>query len=96
VAGYSREEATHMGVARAVAEGEATVGLGIQAAASAYKLDFVQVCEERYDLVVPAERWDDGSLRALRSVVSSPRFKQALVALGGYDVTQTGQETRLE
>jgi putative molybdopterin biosynthesis protein len=96
VAGYEREEATHMGVARAVAEGEATVGLGIQAAASAYKLDFIHLGEERYDLVVPTERWDDGALRALRSVVSSPRYQQALVALGGYDVTQTGQETPLE
>jgi len=96
VAGYEREETTHMGVARAVAERQATVGLGIQAAASAYGLDFVRLGEERYDLVAHAERWDDESFSALRSVVTSPRFREALVALGGYEVTQTGEETRLE
>jgi molybdate-binding protein/DNA-binding transcriptional regulator YhcF (GntR family) len=94
--GYEREETTHMGVARAVAEGRARVGLGIQAAAGAYGLGFVRLGEERYDLVVPTERWDEQPLQALRSVVASSPFKQALVALGGYEVSQTGEETRLE
>jgi putative molybdopterin biosynthesis protein len=96
LAGYEREETTHMGVARTVAEGRATVGLGIQAAASAYRLEFVRLGEERYDLVVPGERWDDEPLVALRSVVGSSSFKQALTSLGGYEVSQTGEETRLE
>ncbi len=95
VAGYDREETTHMGVARAVAEGEATVGLGIQAAASAYGLDFVRLGEERYDLVVSARHWDDGSFDALRSIVASSHFREALTALGGYEVSETGVETRL-
>ena len=96
VAGYERESTTHMAVARAVAEGRATAALGIQAAATAYGLGFVRLGEERYDLVVPGERWDEEPLQALRSVVCSSPFKQALLALGGYEVTQTGQETRLE
>ena len=96
VGGYDREETTHTGVARAVAEGRATAGLGIQAAASAFGLDFVHLGEERYDLVVPAERWDGEPLAALRAVVASARFKDALVALGGYEVSHTGEATRLE
>ena len=96
IAGYEREETTHMGVARAVAEGRATVGLGIQAAATAYGLEFVRLGEERYDLIVPLEWWDEEPLEALRSVVGSAAFKQSLVALGGYEVSQTGEETRLE
>jgi molybdate-binding protein/DNA-binding transcriptional regulator YhcF (GntR family) len=96
VAGYDREETTHTGVARAVAEGRATAGLGIQAAASAFGLDFVRLGEERYDLVVPGERWDDAPLAALRAVVGSGRFKEAIFALGGYEVSQTGEATRLE
>jgi putative molybdopterin biosynthesis protein len=96
ICGYEREESTHMGVARAVAEGQATAGLGIEAAARAYGLGFIRLGEERYDLVIPAERWEDQSVRALRSVVGSMSFKQALLALGGYDVSQTGEETRLD
>lgn len=96
VAGYQREETTHTGVARAVAEGRATAGLGIQAAASAFGLDFVRLGEERYDLVVLGERWDEDPLVALRSVVASAPLKEALTALGGYDVSQTGEKTRLD
>ncbi len=96
ITGYEREETTHMGVARAVAEGRATAGLGIQAAASAYGQEFVRLGEERYDLVVPGERWDEEALEALRAVVGSSPFKQALTGLGGYEVSQTGEETRLQ
>jgi molybdate-binding protein/DNA-binding transcriptional regulator YhcF (GntR family) len=96
VSGFEREETTHIGVARAVAEGRATVGLGIQAAARVFGLDFVRLGEERYDLVVPGERWDDEALVALRAVVASAPFREALTGLGGYEVSQTGLETRLE
>jgi molybdate-binding protein len=96
IPGYEREETTHMGVARAVAEGRATAGLGIQAAAGAYGLEFVRLGEESYDLVVPGELWDEEPLEALRSVVGSSPFREALTALGGYEVSQTGEETRLE
>jgi putative molybdopterin biosynthesis protein len=96
IAGFEREETTHIGVARAVAEGRATVGLGIQAAASAFGLDFVRLAEERYDLVVPAEHWEEEGLQAARTVVASSPFKDALTALGGYEVSETGEETWLE
>jgi len=95
IVGYDQEESTHLGVARAVAEGRATAGLGISAAAVAYVLDFLPLGQERYDLVVPLEIWDTPPLRALRAVVVSPHFKQAVVAMGGYDVSETGRETQL-
>jgi putative molybdopterin biosynthesis protein len=95
IAGYEHEESTHLGVARAVAEGRATAGLGISAAATAYGLGFVPVGTERYDLVVPSEIWDLPSLRTLRAVVASHAFREAVTALGGYDTSDTGLETRL-
>ena len=96
IAGYDQEASTHLEVARAVAEGMATAGLGIGAAAAAYKLDFVPLGQERYDLVIPLEIWDTAPLRALRAVTLSPQFKQAVIALGGYDVSETGTETMLD
>ena len=92
IAGYDHEEATHMGVARAVSEGRATVGLGIAPAATAYDLGFVPLGKERYDLVVPFEIWESPTLQALRSVVCSSSFQDAVKALGGYDVSDTGME----
>ena len=71
------------------------MGLGVSAAAAAYGLDFVPLGEERYDLVVPLELWEEASLSALREVVASARFKEAVLALGGYDVTETGTAVRV-
>jgi molybdate-binding protein/DNA-binding transcriptional regulator YhcF (GntR family) len=92
VIGYEDEEMTHLGVARAVAEGRANAGLGIRAAATAYGLDFIPLGRERYDLVVPLPIWDTAPVRALRAVVSSAPFKETVLALGGYDVSETGVE----
>jgi len=90
--GYEREELTHLAVARAVEQGEATVGLGIQAAASAYGLDLVPLAREQYDLVLPESVWGSLAAQALIEVVRSARFKEAVVALGGYDTSETGSE----
>lgn len=95
ITGYDYEEPTHMGVARAVAEGRATAGLGISAAAAAYGLGFVPLGRERYDLVIPLEIWDSPELQVLRAVVSSSSFHAAVTALGGYDVSEMGTELRL-
>ncbi len=93
VVGYEREELTHLGVARAVDGGEATVGLGIHAAASAYGLDFVSLTEERYDLVFPEAVWRSPAAQALVAIARSARFGEAVAALGGYDTSETGRET---
>ena len=90
VPGYEREESTHLAVSRAVADGEATVGIGIGAAAAAYGLDFMPLGQERYDLVIPEENWASPEVGALRDVVGSAKFKDAVLDMGGYDVSQTG------
>lgn len=95
IKGYEDEEATHMGVARQVAEGRADVGLGISAAATAYGLDFVPLGQERYDLAIPLDLWNTPSVKSLRKVVGSSAYKDAVLALGGYDVTETGTELRV-
>lgn len=95
IAGYEHEESTHTGVARAVAEGRATAGLGIAPAATAYDLGFVPLGRERYDLVIPFEIWESPRILALRAVVSSGSFQEAVKALGGYDISETGSETIL-
>ncbi|GAB4549659.1 MAG: hypothetical protein Kow0063_44490 [Anaerolineae bacterium] len=93
LAGYEREELTHLAVARAVDQGEATAGLGIHAAAAACGLDFVPLTQERYDLVFLEATWHTPAAAAVLKVLHSPHFKEAVVGLGGYDTAETGQET---
>lgn len=93
ISGYKWEEATHLAVARAVEGGEASVGLGIHAAAAAYGLDFAPLAQERYDLVIPGRVWNTPAVQVLLTVVRSTRFKESVLTLGGYDTAETGQET---
>jgi putative molybdopterin biosynthesis protein len=93
--GYDVEKLTHLAVAGAIQQGEATAGLGIYAAASAYGLDFIPLTQEPYVLVFPETVRHSPVGQALVRVIRSARFKEAVLALGGYDTAQTGQETWL-
>ncbi len=93
---YDRAKLTHLAVAQAVEQGEATVGLGIQAATAAYGLDFVPLAQERYDLALPEEVWVTGPAQRLVDVIRSPAFEEAVKAVGGYDLSATGQESWIE
>jgi len=90
ILGYEREEYTHLAVAVAVASGSADVGLGIQSAAEALGLDYVFVGEERYDLAIPREFLEEPRMKAMIEVIQSKVFQEDVLALGGYDVRETG------
>jgi len=90
IAGYEREEYTHLAVAAAVASGVADGGLGISAAARALELEFVPLFKERYDLVIPHEYYLSPLLRPLLDLLHDVRFKQQVAALPGYDVSVMG------
>jgi putative molybdopterin biosynthesis protein len=92
IVGYADTERTHLGVARALAEGRAAAALGIQAAGAAYGLGFQPLTQERYDVVLPEEVWSTTAARQLVEVIRSAEFRDAVLALGGYDVAETGQE----
>lgn len=91
IAGYDREEYTHMNVAVAIASGSADAGMGIRAASVALDLDFVPVAEERYDLIVPAAFARDPRVCAALELISGDHeFQQKIVGLGGYNLRDTG------
>jgi putative molybdopterin biosynthesis protein len=91
IEGYEREEYTHMAVASAVLTGVADAGLGVLSAANALGLDFVPVARERYDIAIPAEFIDTEMMRALLKIIREDgEFKDAVVSMGGYDVSEMG------
>ena len=90
--GYAtRIETTHVAVATAVASGNADVGLGIEAAASAHGLRFVPLVEEDYFLVCLKPMLDSPLITGLRSVLVSPAWSEALRHLPGYGVHRPGE-----
>jgi putative molybdopterin biosynthesis protein len=48
------------------------------------------VITERYDLVIPAVHFDGPLVQTLLQIISSEEFKNQVMALGGYDVRETG------
>jgi putative molybdopterin biosynthesis protein len=92
ITGYEREEYTHMAVASAVLTGVADAGLGVLSAAVALGLDFVPVAKERYDLAIPEEFIETDMIKALLKIIrEDAEFKNAVLALGGYDVAEMGK-----
>jgi putative molybdopterin biosynthesis protein len=94
IAGYAREEHTHLAVAAAVAAGRVDAGLGVMAAARAFDLDFVPVTREPYDLVLAAETLDDPVTASLWTLLEDPGFRAAVEALGGYGTEEMGRRIR--
>ena len=91
VYGYEREELTHTSVAVQIASGSADVGMGIYSAARLYDLDFIPICIEEYDLLIPDQAWDDPRTQAMIRVMKSEKFKEKLTELGGYTITAPGE-----
>jgi len=90
IRGYDREEFTHNSVAALVAAGSADAGMGIYSAAKLHGLDFVPVCLEQYDFLVPDRSWGLSMVQMLLRAMGSEAFRLRLVALGGYVVGSPG------
>ena len=81
---------THSEVARAISKGQANAGIGVETAALSFGLDFKPLTTERYDLVIPAEKWESEAVQTLKKWLSARQTKSAINDLGGYDTKQTG------
>ena len=89
--GYEKEVNTHNEVAMAVLSGTADVGLGILSAAKMLGLEFIHITKERYDLVIPEEKFSAKPLTALLEVIRSQEFKAKIEQMGGYDTRDSGK-----
>ncbi len=92
VYGYDREELTHTSVAVQIASDSADAGLGIYSAAQLYDLDFLPICIEEYDLLIPDSAWETPMVRQLLETLKSDAFRERLTAMGGYTLDRPGEE----
>lgn len=95
ITGYLDERHTHSDVARAIADGSATVGLGLEAAAVAYHLDFINLASEQYDLVFFDESAQMPQIQTLIDWLATPQARLEIGRLRGYETDNTGKVTRV-
>lgn len=89
--GYEREELTHTSVAAQIANGSADAGMGIYSAAQLYDLNFLPICIEEYDLIIPDHAWETPVVQQLIATLKSPAFREKMLAMGGYTVDHPGE-----
>ncbi len=90
IAGYADERSTHSEIAAQVAESRADTGIGLEAAAKVYGLDFIPLTTERYDLVLRESTFQLAPVRQMLDWLNSEAFHDLLRRLGGYEHTQSG------
>ena len=90
IVGFYSEEFTHLAVAAAVASGMADVGLGIEAAATKLRLEFIPLFTEDYYLLVKSEAIEQKNIADLIDVLTSPSFRSLVDSIPGYDVSGAG------
>ena len=89
--GYEREELTHNAVAVQIAGGSADAGMGICSAAKLYDLDFLPICVEEYDLLIPEKVWNSSMVKQLIRTLKSDAFRERIEAMGGYTLDRPGE-----
>jgi excisionase family DNA binding protein len=87
VPGAARTEAD---VATAIASGEAEAGIGLESVARQYRLGFVPLVVERFDLLVDRRSWFTEPVQTLIAFARTGAFRARAEALGGYDVSEIG------
>ena len=90
IAGYEREEVTHLAVAAAVADGIGDCGMGLRGAAEAMDLDFIGLTWERFDLAIPRRHLEQPGVQALLDTLNDVDFKRELGAQSGYRSHENG------
>ncbi len=78
-------------VAILVGEGRADAGFAIKSVAEQFKLDFVPLHRERYDLAVRRREYFEPNFQRLLAFTRSARFADKAASLGGYDVLGLGR-----
>jgi molybdate-binding protein/DNA-binding HxlR family transcriptional regulator len=91
--GYGSEVKTHSEAASLIQAGRADAALGLQAAAHLYKLDFLPIFEERYDLVLPREQ--EKPLAPLLDYLQTSTFRFEVNRLTGYNSSHSGEQISL-
>jgi putative molybdopterin biosynthesis protein len=91
ISGYDTVVSTHLEVGLRVLRGAADFGLATRTTAHLLGLDFIPLTRERFDLLVPKDRFFIRGIQVLLGIIGSREFRERVGTLGGYDVTESGR-----
>jgi putative molybdopterin biosynthesis protein len=89
--GYDHEVQRHLEVGLEILSGRADVGPAVRAVAGILGLEFLPLMWERFDLLVPKDRFFDRTVQQFLSMLHEEEFRAASSGLEGYDLSRTGQ-----
>ena len=92
--GYDETVSTHLEVGLRVLSGRCGAGLATRTTAHLLGLDFVALTRERFDMIVPKDRFFTKGMQSVLGIVGSREFRHRVGALGGYDVAESGRIVR--
>jgi putative molybdopterin biosynthesis protein len=99
VAGLSQEDLqassgyayTESEAAGAVASGDADAALGVEAMAKQYKLGFVPLTDEHFDLLIDRKSYFTDPVQRLLNFTRTQQFQDKAANMGGYDLSPLGR-----
>ncbi|WP_447045063.1 substrate-binding domain-containing protein [Vreelandella sp. H-I2] len=78
-------------LALSISQGEADVGLGVEAAAHRQQLAFIPLHNEPFDLVMQRRGYFESPFQRLLAFTHNARFAERATQLGGYDISELGK-----
>lgn len=91
IEGYQREFQRHMEVGLEVLSGRADLGPAIRAVAGLLDLDFIPLRWERFDLLIPKDRFFEEGIQHFLGLLHEPSFRELVKDLPGYDLDIAGK-----
>jgi putative molybdopterin biosynthesis protein len=89
--GYEDAVSTHLEVGVKILRQEVDAGLATRATARLLGLDFMPLTQERFDMVIPMQRFAWYGVQTLVEVVGSGEFRRRLEGLSGYNTSVSGR-----
>lgn len=91
IQGYRREVYSHLEVGLEVLSGRADAGPGIRAVAGLLGLEFITWSWERFDLLIPKDRFFERGIQLFLGMLHDEPFKLLAKQLEGYDISMSGR-----
>lgn len=91
IEGYDAEFQRHLDVGLEVLSGRADAGPGIRAVAGLLDIDFLSIRWERFDLIIPKDRFFDKGIQIFMGLLRQPAFKELVQNLQGYTLDHIGE-----